>query len=420
MVRTRVLKNFDFVSHTDRGRVRDRNEDFLSYSDTINGHLFVVCDGMGGHNAGDVASELGVNTLKDFLNESYISNPFEALEKAILYANKVIYNQALGNDYLLGMGTTIVAALIRDDRVYYGHAGDSRLYLHRNHVLDQMTEDHSAIQHLLKSGYITLQEAKDHPKRHEITRALGLSLVFEPDISPRAIIPQNDHIMMICTDGLTNMVGHEEIAKILDNPYSLNDKANKLVSRANRNGGQDNISVMLIRFHNLGEQEDQQEIPDEKPIMSYIRNLLRNRNFSFLLILLFILSSSLFFFDKKDTGKVLSIPQKESNTRETKPDLIIAYKPKPGESLNILSDKFNTEPEIILRLNPNYDPERLGVHIKIPVSSLYIYKQTDELEIIAALFQLSVVDILKANDLGSMYPMVGTELIIPLKKIALE
>jgi serine/threonine protein phosphatase PrpC/LysM repeat protein len=416
MVRTRVLKNFDFVIHTDRGRVRDRNEDFLSYADTINGYLFVVCDGMGGHSAGDVASELGVNALKDFLNETYISNPFEALEQAILYANKIIYNQALGNDYLFGMGTTIVAALIRDDRVYYGHAGDSRLYLHRNHVLDQLTEDHSAIQHLMKSGIITAKEALNHPRRHEITRALGLSPAFEPDISPKAIIPQNEDIMMLCTDGLTNMVGDNEIVKILDNPYSMNDKAIRLISRANRNGGQDNISVLLVRFHNLNEQDELPENSAGKPIISRIRALLRKRNFVYFLILLFILSSTFFIFNEKEQEKPEKPRHRKSQARETKADLIIAYKPKTGENLDILSDKFNTGTETILRLNPNFNPNQIGVHIKIPAKALYVYKQTDELEIIAAMFKLPVVEILKANDLGHMYPMVGTELIIPLNK----
>jgi PPM family protein phosphatase len=119
MVRTRVLKNFDYVYLSDRGRVRERNEDSLSYFDTINGHAFVVCDGMGGHNAGDVASELAVDSVRDYLNQTYCSNPFDAVENAILYANKMVYNLALGNDYLNGMGTTIVLALIRDDRIYY-------------------------------------------------------------------------------------------------------------------------------------------------------------------------------------------------------------------------------------------------------------------------------------------------------------
>jgi serine/threonine protein phosphatase PrpC/LysM repeat protein len=417
MVRTKVLKNFDYVNHTDRGRVRERNEDSLSYFDTINGHAFVVCDGMGGHNAGDVASELAVESVRDYLNETYCSNPFDAVENAILYANKMIYNLSLGNDYLHGMGTTIVLALIRDDRVYYGHVGDSRLYLYRNSVLDQMTEDHSIVQQLLKAGLISLSEAKEHPKKHEITRALGLTMSVEPDVSPKAIIPQNDDFLMLCTDGLTNMLEPSDISKILNNPFGINDKAAKLISKANKNGGIDNVSIILIRFHNLDDQEDVVPEVNNRPVMSYIRNLLRNKNFTFFLIFIFILGTLLFVFNIGDKDPHLSNPKIIISYGETVGDLIIPYKPKEGESLQILAEKFNTDEETIIRLNPNYSGISTGAHIKIPVSSLYVFKHTDELEIIAESFNIDVIDILKANDLGGMQPVVGTELIIPLKKI---
>ncbi|MDF1546938.1 MAG: Stp1/IreP family PP2C-type Ser/Thr phosphatase, partial [Bacteroidales bacterium] len=252
MVRTVSLKNFDLASITDKGRVRERNEDFLAYFDTLNGHVFVVCDGMGGHNAGDVASELAVESVGNYFNQKYYSNPFEAVENAINYANKAVYNHANGNDYLNGMGTTIVLLLIRDDRIYYGHAGDSRLYLFKNNILYQLTVDHSRVQELLNSGRISQKEALDHPLRNEITRALGLSMRFEPEVSPKAIIPEDNDLVMICTDGLTNMLRDEEIVKCLSNLLNLNDKAARLVSRANKNGGLDNISVQLIKFHNLG------------------------------------------------------------------------------------------------------------------------------------------------------------------------
>jgi serine/threonine protein phosphatase PrpC/LysM repeat protein len=416
MVKTKVLKNFDYVNLTDRGRVRERNEDSLSYFDTINGHVFVVCDGMGGHNAGDVASELAVDSVRDYLNEAYCSNPFDAVENAILYANKMVYNLALGNDYLHGMGTTIVLGLIRDDRVYYGHVGDSRLYLFRNHVLDQMTEDHSLVQQLLKAGLISMSEAKDHPKKHEITRALGLTLAIEPEISPRAIIPQNDDFLLLCSDGLTNLIEAPDISKILDNPYGINDKASRLLNKANRNGGNDNISIILVRFHNLDDQDEMHSEQQEKPLMSYIRNLLRNRNFAFFLIFIFILSTFIFVFkiNQKDSGFISQKPI--TKNPEVVGDLIIPYKPMEGENLESLAEKFNTNTEIIIRLNPNYTGGQTDSHVKIPIRSLYVYKYTDDLELIARMYQIDMIDILKANDLGGIQPVVGTELIIPLKK----
>jgi len=415
MVRTRVLRNFDYINLTDKGRVRERNEDSLSYFDTINGHVFVVCDGMGGHNAGDVASELAVESVRDYLNETYCSNPFDAVENAILYANKMVYNLALGNDYLAGMGTTIVLALVRDDRIYYGHVGDSRIYLYRNQVFDQMTEDHSIVQQLLKSGMITRSEAKDHPKKHEITRALGLSLSIEAEVSPKAIIPQNDDFLLLCSDGLTNMVDDSEISKILDNPYGINDKATKLINRANRNGGLDNISLLLVRFHNLDDQDDSLVESNERPVMSYIRNLLGNRNFSIFLIFIFILGTFIFVFRKEEKQK----PNKKNivvKHEQNVGDLIIPYRALEGESMESIAEKFNTSTEIIVRLNPNYVCRQAEGHIKIPISALYIFKHTDDIEMVAAMFNLNITDILKANDLGGMQPIVGTELIIPLKK----
>ena len=417
MVRTRVLKNFDFVNYSDRGRIRERNEDFAAYFDTINGHIFVVCDGMGGHNAGDVASELAVESVRDYLNETYCANPFDAVENAINYANKMIYNMARGNDYLEGMGTTIVLALIRDDKIYYGHVGDSRIYLYRNSILDQLTEDHSFVQMLMKSGLITVSEAKEHPKKHEITKALGLSMQTEPDISPRAIFPQNDDFLLLCTDGLTNLVETAEIEKILDNPFGINDKASKLVSKANRNGGLDNITLILARFHNLDEAEDHPVEHDDRSIMSRVRNLLKNKNFAFLLIFLFVVSTFLFVFTEKEGEKPVKAKQKNaSKKQERESDLIIPYRPKPGEDLRILAEKFNTDQETILRLNPHFAGIESGAHIKIPVKSLYVFKQTDELVKIAAGFNVHLTDILKANDLAGMQPEIGIELIIPLKK----
>jgi serine/threonine protein phosphatase PrpC len=416
MVKTTVLKNFDFAIHTDKGRVRERNEDNVAYFDTINGHAFVVCDGMGGHNAGDIASEIAVESISDYLNEKFYPNPFEAVENSIINANKSIYKHALGNDYLQGMGTTIVLALIRDDRIYYGHVGDSRLYLYRNNVLDQMTEDHSIVQQLLKGGLITAKEAKEHPKRNEITRALGLSIALEPEVSPRAIIPQNDDFLLICSDGLTNLVGPNEISKVLNNPYNVNDKAVKLVSKANKKGGIDNISIILARFHNLEDQEDALDDFHEWSAISMMRNILRNRKFTFFLVFLFIIGTSIILFRKEEVQPKEMNKKFVSEEQLKIEDLIIPYRLKDDEIIDNLAEKFNIEVETIRKLNPNYDIYQKDTHLKIPVSDLYVVRQNDEIELIAATYGIDVIDIMKANDMESRNLMVGAELIIPLKK----
>jgi LysM repeat protein len=314
------------------------------------------------------------------------------------------------------MGTTIIIALIRDDRVYFGHAGDSRLYLYRNHVLDQMTEDHSIIQQMLKAGLLSLKEAKEHPRRHEITRALGLTLAFEPDISPRAIIPQNDDYLLLCTDGLTNMIESPEISKILDNPFNLNDKAAKLINRANKKGGTDNISVILIRFHNLGDQDDSHDELPQRSIIGLIRNLLRTRRFSFLLVLLFSIGTLFIITKKKEEELNFSKPDFNYFPQKIFEDLIIPYIQKEGESIENVAEKFNTDIETIKRINPNFDGYQLGGHLKIPIKDLYIVKNGDELYLIANHYDIELIDLMKANDLSTLKLKVGMELIIPYKR----
>jgi len=412
MVRTVCLKNFDFASHTDKGKVRPRNEDFLAYFDTINGHVFAVCDGMGGHNAGEVASELAIESVGEYFNEAYYTNPFEAVEEAILYANQMVRRHAVGNNYLHGMGTTLVLALIRDDRVYYGHAGDSRLYLYKNKILDQMTVDHSYVQQLLDKGQITEKEAINHPQRSEITRALGLSSSFEPEISPKAIIPQDDDILILCSDGLYNMVDNEELTGILDNSQNLNEKALKLIGKANKKGGLDNISIQIIKFHNLIIEEEAEEDAIQ-PIFESIRNLLKKKGLAYFLVFLFVLGTS-FFLGLYERPQMINYSKNKLNHKEILSSQIIAYLLKPDDNIESLADRFNTSEEVLKKLNPNIENIKTGMHLKIPVRFLHIVQQIDELPLIVVKYQCDIIDIMKANGLGSQNLVVGSELIIPL------
>jgi len=414
-MRTVRLKNFDFASHTDIGRVRERNEDFLAYFDTLNGHVFVVCDGMGGHNAGDVASELAVESIGKVLNQKYFPNPFEAIEEALLASNETVYNYSIGNDYLFGMGTTVVLLLIREDKVYYAHAGDSRLYQYKNHILDQITVDHSYVQQLLQKGLITQKEAQYHPRRNEITNGIGLSKKFDPDISPKAIIPQNDDYLLLCTDGLTNMLSSDEISKILDGAQNLNEKALKLIGKANKNGGLDNISVQIIRFHNLDDDPEPDDYSTNRPLMELVRASLKKKKLAILLIIFFMFGTWLFFISVEDSDLRNKTKHVSFKAVENNKDLIIAYHIKPGETIEYLAERFNTEKDVLLRLNPNFDKVDENKHIKVPIKNLYIVQKVDEMPLISAKFDVSIIDIMKANDLGSLELMVGTELIIPLK-----
>lgn len=249
---TQELKNFEFGNATDTGKVRSNNEDYLGYFQTPNGHLFVLCDGMGGHQAGEKASQLAVEALKDFFNKEYYPSPQEALWKGIVEANKVIFNTAQKFNEYAGMGTTLVAVLIRENQVFYAHVGDSRLYYFEQatQTLYRVTKDHSFVQELVDRGIIKDEEAEKHPRKNEILRALGVHQEVIPDVGTLPILPADNDLLLLCSDGLNGMLNDFQIAEIItDNKLSILQRTQKLVEKANEAGGTDNITVQLIRFY---------------------------------------------------------------------------------------------------------------------------------------------------------------------------
>lgn len=241
-------KNFRFGNHTDVGRVRQQNEDYMGFFENRNGAFFVVCDGMGGHVGGAIASQTAVNNIRQFFDEQLYSNPQEAIYQALQYANSQIYQKALTNPDLRGMGTTCVLLMVRDNLVYHGHVGDSRIYLHRYRQLKQLTRDHSFVQALIEQGLITEAEAENHPRRNELLRAMGTSPFVEVEVPEVPIQPMEGDIFMLCSDGLNGMVSHRGLEEILNSNMGLQHKALRLVENANQLGGTDNITVQLIEF----------------------------------------------------------------------------------------------------------------------------------------------------------------------------
>jgi len=255
---TQELKNFEFGNATDAGCVRPNNEDYLGYFQTQNGHLFVVCDGMGGHNAGEKASQLSVEVFKNFFNETYYHSPQEALYQAALKANQVVYETAQKYADFSGMGTTLVAALIRDNAVFYVHIGDSRLYYYEHHTqtLHRITKDHSFVQELVDAGIITDTEAESHPRKNEIKRAVGIHPEVEPEVCLFPLQPADNDLMLLCSDGLNSMISDQAIREIIaDSSLKIMQKTQKLVEAAKNAGGYDNITVQLLRFYAQNRQK---------------------------------------------------------------------------------------------------------------------------------------------------------------------
>ena len=220
------------------GKVRRNNEDSLI---VIEPETFVVADGMGGASAGEVASSMLVETVKNFLTNSPVPRDETTLIQAIARANQDIWNLSQQNEDYRGMGTTATILYLDGQKAYFAHVGDSRLYLLRNEVLSRITEDHSYVETLVRRGELTAEEARVHPMKNVLTQAVGAMPELQIDAANVPVM-LND-VFLLCTDGLTNMVDDETIAHILQHEYN---PADALINAALDNGGKDNVSVIVV------------------------------------------------------------------------------------------------------------------------------------------------------------------------------
>ena len=235
-----MLRVSQHAERTDVGMQRQANEDnFIARSP-----LFVVADGMGGAQAGEVASQTAVEVFKHGLPDGV---PEATLQQMIGVANRNIHDQAHADSSLSGMGTTITAAFVNSEReeVVVGHVGDSRAYRLRNGILQRLTRDHSLVEEMRRRGQITEEQAEDHPQRSIITRALGPEPEVEVDI--QAVPAEPGDIFLLCSDGLTTMLNDERIRELMSGATSLEAAVKTLVDEANRAGGRDNITVSIFQ-----------------------------------------------------------------------------------------------------------------------------------------------------------------------------
>jgi len=236
---------------TDVGQLREHNEDFIGWDAHLG--LILLADGMGGHNAGEVASELAVSSIRDALQDvlgpdmasSDMIDFNDAIREAIVYANDEIIRMANERLECAGMGTTIVVTLFHGDRVIIANVGDSRMYRLRDKALSQLTTDHSLVQEMLDNGYISEEEAQLSASRNLITRALGIADQVDVDVAQDTA--QNGDTYLLCSDGLTDLVTDQEILQLLLlSNDDLKTGCKQLITLANEKGGKDNISVILI------------------------------------------------------------------------------------------------------------------------------------------------------------------------------
>jgi len=235
-----------FHSATHIGKVKENNEDFFLNAEIEEGHVFVVCDGMGGHNGGEIAARIAAQSVIEFFSNNEISDIPKSLNSALTIANKSILSEASKYPALQGMGTTLVVIIISNLKSYLAHIGDSRAYAIFNNEIIPLTKDHSLVVGLIDSGEITEIEALTHPRRNLITKALGNSFdpkydYFDGEIS----LPENSYLLL-CTDGLNGMINEQEILET----FSFKDPkriCELLIQKALDSGGGDNITVSVLR-----------------------------------------------------------------------------------------------------------------------------------------------------------------------------
>lgn len=234
-------------SMTHIGQRRETNQDYMYTSETAVGNLpnlFLVADGMGGHAAGDYASRFTVERIVEYAREAAKSEPVAVLKEAIMYANRLLIDEAHADASKNGMGTTIVAAVVVGDRLYTANIGDSRLYIINQEQIIQVTRDHSLVEEMVRLGEMDKEDARMHPDKNIITRAIGVVPEVSADFFETVLKPGD--IVMLCSDGLTNMIEDDEIKRIVLSQRDIVEKTESLVETANKNGGRDNITVVLI------------------------------------------------------------------------------------------------------------------------------------------------------------------------------
>lgn len=236
-------------ANTDVGKAREMNQDYYYISspeDEI--QLFILADGMGGYQGGEIASRLATISAKGYIesNFSNIEHDKESIQKLVLsaieYANMIVYEKSKESKDLEGMGTTIEVCLIYNNKAYIGHIGDSRIYRIRKNIIRKITKDHSYVEELIKDGTITREESYTHPKKNMLMKALGCTSFVEPDVMVRGFLKED--VIFINSDGLTNMVTENEIYEFIKE--DVEKATNRLINRANELGGYDNITAILI------------------------------------------------------------------------------------------------------------------------------------------------------------------------------
>lgn len=354
------------------GNVRKAQEDSHDMAAlTPNGDVFVVCDGMGGHVGGKQASSIAVKSIIEYLKADKYSQPLQALNDALQYANMQILGYANAHPELKGMGTTACIVLLQDSEAYIAHVGDSRIYLYlgKEKQLHRVTKDHSFVQTLVDAGQITDDEAEHHPNKNRILKALGIKPALEPSFN--AVKPKNDDVFLICSDGLSGMISDKVIGEIMSKDVSLHQKGDLLINSALDAGGLDNITIELIKISSSPHSKSKFE--SYNPINGAAKTLTGSKTLKVVLIsfaiavVCFCFAGLIYYFiDKKD------IENQRAENQELLNNTVMSLKglrndlhEKDEEIATEKSKKIEKANEIQNILMRTYEEDRIEIINKI-------------------------------------------------------
>jgi len=402
--KTRELTNFHYISLTDVGRQRSNNEDSSGYFDTPNGHVFVVCDGCGGLPCGERASQCVVNSMKFFFNNFYYKDPIDAIRDAIKYAHNFLISEGEKDWECAGMATTVVLVLIRYNKIYYGHVGDSRIYLLCGRDFRQITHDDSYVQHLVDKGEITQEQAETHPRKNELLQVMGQTNGMpEPHVCQQPIMPSNGDLLMLCTDGLFNMVPQHEMMAVLSQRGYIEDKGAQLIKTALDNGGLDNVTLQIIKFFNV---EITAESTGQSAIISASENNVpkgrTSLTIAILAIIIVVLSVMLYLRQNRRHDAYTPDSYQQS-------ELMMRYDLDTIANADSIIQMFGIPNDKVIYTNDK--DHRL---MCIPVKAIITTRYYDNLNTLQMLYHTPKEKIIRANNLSDGQIKPAQQIIIPL------
>lgn len=411
MTITKKLSTYDFFVSSITGNVRENNEDAFYHEDTVNGFLFVVCDGMGGIPGGEIASKIATVSVFKFINNEWKNNPYKLLKDACIFANSEIIKYAFEKKLNETPGTTIVVGLIRDNKFYYAHAGDSRIYFITGKKIFRLTDDHSFVFEQIKKGNISETDSFSHPEKNKITNALGVFNIFKPEVCKEPIIPKDGSHILFCTDGLSSFVKDKKIIEITSQKITIEEKIDLLINKAIENESDDNITTLLINFFNPGNLSE--NIISKTPEISKKRlKLIALVSISVFILIVIFISKFLINTDNTNINNLFNMktPAKGIiHIRNSKTKQINIYKSNSIKKNEIIS-LFNLRENNYTKKNINSEYSQYNIHIQ----DILIIKPGENIHIIAKFYNLNFQKIIMTNNKKELLILPCEKLIIPL------